>query len=331
MRAIVVPRLGGPDVLTLREIPRPVPGKGEILVRVRYAGITYGDVYQREGTYRVGKPLTDADPPLPIGAEGAGTVAELGEGVTGVASGDSVVYADTLGSYAEYVAVPAWRAIKIPSGISLRDAAAVYSQGLTAHYLAHDTGKLRKGMSCLIHAGAGGVGHILVQLAKGAGAAVAATVGSPEKAEFARSLGADKVILYREKPFLQEIKSWGDGKGVDVVYDSIGRVTIADSIKAVRMHGLCVLYGNTSGLVESVSPMDLAAAGSIFFTRPRLNHHIRTREETARRADDLFKGLKNGTLKVAISKVLPLDQAGDAHRLIESRSTAGKVLLEVAA
>ena len=328
MRAIVVPRLGGPEVLTLREVPQPTPAAGEVLVRIKYAGITFGDVYQREGTYRAGKPLAETDAPLPIGGEGAGTVAALGPGVNHVAVGDTVVYAETLGSYAEYAVVAGWRVMKAPTGVPLRDAVAVYSLGLTAHYLAHDTGKLKPGVSCLIHAAAGGVGHLLVQLAKKAGASVVATVGSKEKADFVRALGADKVILYRDTPFLQEIRTWGDGKGVDVVYDAIGKATIDDSIKAVRVRGLCVLYGNTTGLVDTVAPMDLAAAGSIFFTRPRLGHHTRTREEISKRADDLFSGLKNGSLKVTVSKVFPLEQAGDAHRLLESRATIGKVLLE---
>jgi NADPH:quinone reductase len=329
MRTIVVPRLGGPEVLTVREVPQPAPATGEVLVKVKYAGITYGDVYQREGTYRAGKPLTEKDEPLPIGGEGAGTIAAVGSGVSGLAIGDTVVWAETLGSYAEYVCVAAWRVMKTPAGLSLRDAVAVYSLGLTAHYLAHDTGKLKPGISCLVHAAAGGVGHILVQLAKKTGARVVATVGSKEKADFVRALGADKIILYRETSFLQEVKSWGDGKGVHVVYDAIGRATINDSIKATRVHGLCVLYGNTTGLVDSIAPMDLAAAGSIFFTRPRLSHHIRTREEISRRTDDLFGGLLDGSLKVSISKVLPLEQADEAHHLLESRASIGKVLLEV--
>ncbi len=328
MRAIVVPRLGGPEVLTLREVPQPKPAAGEVLVKIKYAGITFGDVYQREGTYRAGKPLLETDPPLPIGGEGAGTVVAVGADVKHVAVGDTVVYAETLGSYAEYVAVAGWRVMKVPEGLPLREAVAAYSLGLTAHYLAHDTGKLKPGMSCLVHAAAGGVGHLLVQIAKKLGASVVATVGSKEKAEFVRGLGADKVILYREMPFLQELKSWGDGKGVDVVYDAIGKATIDDSIKATRVRGLCVLYGNTTGMVDLVAPMDLAAAGSIFFTRPRLGHHIRTREEIAKRVDDLFSGLKEGWLKVSVSKVFPLEQATEAHRLLESRATIGKVLLE---
>ncbi len=328
MRAIVVPKLGGPDVLTLREVPDPKPADDQVVVKLKYAGVSFGDVYQREGTYRAGKPL-GANEALPIGGEGVGTISAVGGAVKDLAVGDTVIFAENLGSYAEYVAVPAWRVIKVPSGLSPRDAISAYSQGLTAHYLAHDSGKLRSGMSCLVHASAGGVGHILVQLAKKAGASVIATVGSKDKAAFVSSLGADKVVLYRETPFLQEVKAFGDGKGVHVAYDSIGKATIDDSIKSVRMHGLCVLYGNASGLVDAVAPMDLAAAGSIFFQRPRLAHHVKTREEISRRANDLFAGVKDGSLKAAISKVFPLAEANEAHRLLETRTTMGKLLLEV--
>lgn len=328
MRAIVVPKLGGPDVLTLREVPDPKPADDQVVVKLKYAGVSFGDVYQREGTYRAGKALGPNEA-LQIGGEGVGTVSAVGGAVKDFAVGDTVIFAENLGSYAEYVAVPAWRAIKVPSGLSPRDAISAYSQGLTAHYLAHDSGKLRAGMSCLVHASAGGVGHILVQLAKKAGASVIATVGTKDKAAFVSSLGADKVVLYREMPFLQEVKAFGDGKGVHVAYNSIGKATIDDSIKSVRMHGLCVLYGNASGLVDAVAPMDLAAAGSIFFQRPRLAHHVKTREEISRRANDLFAGVKDGWLKAAVSKVLPLAEANEAHRLLETRTTMGKLLLEV--
>jgi NADPH2:quinone reductase len=328
MRAIVVPKLGGPDVLTLREVLDPKPADDQVVVKLKYAGVSFGDVYQREGTYRAGKPLGPNEV-LPIGGEGVGTISAVGGAVKDLAVGDTVIFAENLGSYAEYAAVPAWRAIKVPPGLSPRDAISAYSQGLTAHYLAHDSGKLRSGMSCLVHASAGGVGHILVQLAKKAGASVIATVGSKDKAAFVSSLGADKVVLYRETPFLQEVKTFGDGKGVHVAYDSIGKATIDDSIKSVRMHGLCVLYGNASGLVDAVAPMDLAAAGSIFFQRPRLAHHVKTREEISRRANDLFAGVVDGSLKAAVSKVFPLAEANEAHRLLETRTTMGKLLLEV--
>jgi NADPH2:quinone reductase len=328
MRMIVVPRLGGPDVLTMVDTARPRAGPGEVLIKLRYAGLTYGDVYQREGTYRRDK-LKDGDAPLPIGGEGAGVVAGIGPGVAHLKEGDDVVYCEHLGSYADYAVVPAWRAVKIPAGISPRDAVAVFSLGGTAHYLAHDTGKLRPGMSCLIHAGAGGLGHLLIQFAKMLGAAVLTTVGSEEKAKFVRDLKADKAILYDTTDFLTAVREWGDGKGVDVVYDSVGQATINRSIQAVRPRGLCVLCGNTSGVVETISPMDLAAAGSIFFTRPRLAHHLRSRSEVVARATAIFSAMCEGRLRVTLCRVFPLEEAAEAHRLLQSRQSMGKILLSM--
>ncbi len=330
MRMIVIPRLGGPEVLTLIEVKQPTAGPDEVLVKLRYAGLTYGDVYQREGTYRHGAALKESEAPLRIGGEGAGTVAAVGADVTHLKEGDEVVYGEHLGSYAEYAAVPAWRVVKSPPGISLRDAAAVFSLGGTAHYLAHDTGKLRPGVSCLVHAGAGGLGHLLIQLAKRLGASVLTTVGNEAKAQFVRELGVDKVILYRTTDFLAAVREWGDGKGVDVVFDSVGQATIQKSIQSVRPHGLCVLCGNSSGLVEAISPMDLAAAGSIFFTRPRLSHHMRTRDEIVKRADEIFSAMREGQVRVRVCRTIPLEQAGEAHRLLQSRETIGKILLSVA-
>lgn len=327
MRQVVVPRFGGPEVLQVVERPRPVPAAGDVLVKLAFAGMTYGDVYQREGTYRPGNPLKEGDAPLPIGGEGVGTIEAVGSDVKEFAIGDRVAYGEQLGSYAEYVAVPAWRVMKIPAAVTMRDAAAVYAQGLTAHYLAYDTGRLAAGMSCLIHAAAGGVGHILLQFAKMRGVRVIATVGNREKAEFVRGLGADDVILYRDVDFLPAVKELTGNRGVDVVYDSVGAETIDRSIKATGHRGLCVLYGNSSGLVDSIAPMDLAAAGSIYFTRPRLAHHVRTREEIARRAGDIFGGLADGSLKVAMHTAFPLDRVVDAHRLLQSRQSAGRILL----
>lgn len=330
MRMMVIPRLGGPEVLTMIEVEEPAAGPGEVLVKLHYAGLTYGDVYQREGTYRSGAPLKETEAPLRIGGEGAGTVTAVGADVTHLKEGDEVVYCEHLGSYAEYAAVPAWRVVKIPTGISLRDAAAVFSLGGTAHYLAHDTGKLRPGLSCLIHAGAGGLGHLRIQFAKMLGSSVLTTVGNQEKAQFVRGLGVDAVILYRETDFLAAVREWGDGKGVDVVFDSVGQATLRKSIQAVRPHGLCVLCGNSSGLVDTIAPMDLAAAGSIFFTRPRFSHHMRNRDEIMKRADDIFSAMRDGRLRVRLCRVFPLEQAGEAHRLLQSRDTIGKILLSVA-
>ena len=327
MRQVVVPRFGGPEVLTVVERPRPEPAAGEVLVKLAYAGITFGDVYQREGTYRLNNPLKEGDAPLPIGGEGVGTVEAVGGDVRDLAVGDRVVYGEQLGSYAEYVCVPAWRVMKIPDGVSPRDVAAAYGLALTAHYLAFDTARLSPGTSCLVHAAAGGVGHLLVQFAKMKGARVIATVGSADKAAFVRSIGADDAILYRDVDFLPAVKALTNNRGVDVVYDAIGAETIERSIKATAHRGLCVLYGNTSGLVDSIAPMDLAAAGSIYFTRPRLAHHIRTREEIARRADDIFRGLGAGTLKAQLGAEFPLEKVVEAHRLLHSRNSSGRILL----
>jgi NADPH2:quinone reductase len=326
MRMIVVPRLGGPEVLTLVEVAQPVAGPDQVLIKLRYATLSYGDVYQREGTYRAG-PMREGETPLRIGGEGCGTVVSVGTSVTDLKQGDRVVFGNHLGSYAEYAAVLARNVVRLPDAISFEDAAGVMGQGVTAHYLAYDTGKLAPGMSCLIHAAAGGVGHCLVQLAKLRGAQVLATVGSRDKAAFVERLGADKVILYREEDFLSAVRGWGDGKGVDVVYDAVGPATLDKSIQATRPRGLCVLYGNSSGLVESVAPMDLAAAGSIFFTRPRLAHHMRDRAEIVRRVEDLFAAMQGGRLRLALHRSFPLHQAAEAHRLLQSRQTTGKILL----
>lgn len=328
MRMITVPRLGGPEVLTLAEGPKPSPAAGQVLVKLRYATITYGDVYLREGTYRGGAPLKEGEGPLRIGGEGTGTVEAVGAEVKHLRAGDDVIF-ESPGAYAEYVAAPASRVVKVPKGLKLEDAASTLSIAGTAHYLSHDTVKLAPGMSCLVHAAAGGVGHILLQFAKLKGAQVLATVGNAAKAGFVRGLGADRAILYNDEDFLEVAKSWGDGKGLDAVYDSVGKTTIKKSIQAVRHRGTCVLYGNSSGLVESIAPMELSATGSIYFTRPRLAHHLRTQEEISRRANDVFDAVGSGRMKFALAKIFPLAQAADAHRLLQSRTTVGKILLSM--
>lgn len=327
MRMIVVPKLGGPEVLTMVEGDKPAMGPDQVLVKLCYATITYGDVYLREGTYRGGAPLKPTETPLRIGGEGAGIVAAVGANVKHVKEGDCVIF-EAPGSYAEYSAPPASRVVKLPEGISLQDAASALSQAGTAHYLSHDTVKLGPGMSCLI-AAAGGVGHVLVQFAKLLGAQVLATVGSKEKAKFVQGLGADRVILYNDEDFLEAAKAWGDGKGLDAVYDSVGKATIKKSIQAVRHRGTCVLYGNSSGLVDAIAPMELSATGSIYFTRPRLAHHLRTREDIVRRTDDIFAAMRDGKLKIALARIFPLDQASQAHQLLQSRETIGRILLSM--
>jgi len=327
MRMIVVPKLGGPEVLTLIDAPMPVAAADQVVVKLQYALVGFADVYQREGVYRSNKTLSASEAPLKIGGGGAGTVVSVGSNVTTFKPGDRVVYGEQLGSYADYIAVPAWRATKVSDGIDLSDVAGLPSQGATAHYLAHDTGRLAPGMTCLIHAAAGGVGHLLVQLAKSCGTTVLATVGNAEKAAFVQGLGADRVIQYRDEDFVAAVKSWGDGKGVDVAYDAVGPATIDKTIQCVRPRGLVVLYGNTSGLVETISPMALGNAGSLFFTRPRLANHMRDAAEASKRMDDLLGAIQAGRLRLALAKVLPLEQAAEAHRLIESRATIGRVLL----
>jgi len=327
---IVVPKVGGPDVLTLIDAPMPVAAADQVVVKLDYALVGFADVYQREGVYRANKALAEGEAPLKIGGGGAGTVVSVGDKVTQFKPGDRVIYGEQLGSYADYIAVPAWRATKVPDEINLKDVAGLPSQGTTAHYLCHDTGKLAPGMTCLIHAAAGGVGHVLVQLAKQCGATVLATVGSAEKATFVESLGADRVIEYRDEDFVAAVKAWGDGKGVDVAYDAVGPATLDKTIQCVRPRGLVVLYGNTSGLVESISPMALGNAGSLFFTRPRLANHMRDAAEAGKRMDDLLGAIQAGRLRLALAKILPLNQAADAHRLIQSRTTIGRVLLSMA-
>ncbi len=329
MRMIVLPKLGGPEVLTMIDAPMPVAAADQVVVKLQYALVGFADVYQREGVYRANKTLTEAEAPLKIGGSGAGTVVSVGSSVTSLRPGDRVIYGEQLGSYAEYVALAANKATKVPHNQDLKEVAGLPSQGATAHYLAHDTGQLKPGMTCLVHAAAGGVGHVLVQLAKSLGATVLATVGSPEKAAFVKSLGADKVILYRDEDFVAVVKSWGDGKGVDVAYDAVGPATIEKTIQCVRPRGLVVLYGNTSGLVESIAPMTLGNAGSLFFTRPRLANHMRDAAESEKRMSDLLDAIQTGRLKLALAKVFPLAQAADAHRLIESRETIGRVLLSM--
>ena len=328
MRMIVVPRLGGPEVLTMVEGDKPPMGPDQVLVKLRYATITYGDVYLREGTYRGGAPLGPGEGPLRIGGEGAGIAEAVGASVKHVKEGDPVIFEGS-GSYAEYAAPHGMRVIAVPAGLSLEDAASSLSQAGTAHYLSHDTVRLGPGMSCLIHAAAGGVGHVLLQFAKLRGAQVLATVGSDEKAGFVRGLGADRVILYDREDFLAAARAWGDGNGLDAVYDSVGKTTIKKSIQAVRHRGTCVLYGNSSGLVESIAPMELSATGSIYFTRPRLAHHLKTREDLVRRTDDIFAAMHAGRLKIALARTFPLEQASQAHRLLQSRATIGKILLSM--
>ena len=328
MRAVAVTEFGGPERLALLDAPKPHPAKGEALVRLEYAGINFIDIYMRSGHYA--RSHTYQTPlPMVIGMEGGGTVEALDPGTRGLSIGDRVAYCIVRGAYAQYAAVPAWKLVKVPSDVPLPIATALMLQGFTAHYLTHSAFALQGGQSCLVHAAAGGVGQLLVQLAKQRGATVIATVGSAEKAAIASERGADHVILYRECDFREETMRLTGGKGVDVVYDAVGKDTITRSIRSLKRRGLCINYGGASGLVKSVEPLELAEAGSVFFTRPHLADYIATPEELAWRAGDLFSAWRAGRLTVTIDREFALAEAAEAHRYLEGRNTRGKLLLKV--
>ncbi len=330
MRAVGVNAFGGPEVLELLELPVPQPGEGEVLVKLDFAGINFIDIYMRSGHYA--KSDTYKTPlPMVLGMEGAGRVAATGAGVEGLAEGDRVAWCIFRGAYAEHAVVPAWRLVKVPDDVPLDIAAALQLQGCTAHYLTHSAFALKDGDICLAHAGAGGVGQLLTQLAKMRGARVIVTVGSPRKAEIARSLGADHAILYREENFRERVMEITKGAGVNVVYDAVGKDTIHDSIRSLATRGLCVNYGGASGLVQSIEPLELAEAGSVFFTRPHLADYMRDAGEISARVNDLFGAYRDGKLKVAIDTVFPLTDAMRAHQTIEGRGTHGKLLLDTGA
>lgn len=328
MKAIQVEKFGGPKQLRLTEVPIPEPRPGEVLVRLTYAGVNYIDVYMRDGSYA--RSHTYKTPlPMTLGMEGAGHVAQLGEGVGDLEVGDPVAYCLSRGSYAEYAVVPAWKLVPIPAGVDLTVATTLMLQGSTAHYLSRSAFPLGNGDTCLVHAGAGGVGQLLIQLAKRSRATVIATVGTEEKAQLARELGADHVILYRKTDFAQEVLRLTGGKGVNVVYDSVGRDTLSRSIRSLKRRGVCISFGASSGQPEPVPLLDLAEAGSVFLTRPHLADYMSSAEEIRARAAELFAAHRDGSLKVAIDKVFPLSDAAMAHETIEGRKTRGKLLLKI--
>ena len=310
--------------MELTEVAAPQPKANEVVVQIRAAGVNFIDVYNREGRYKA--PL-----PLVLGQEGAGVVLALGadllEGKSDFAVGDPVAYTSILGSYAEYAAVPADRLVKIPAGVSMEQAAAAMLQGMTAHYLSHDTHPLKKGETALIHAAAGGVGLLLVQMAHNIGARVIATVSTEGKAELARGAGADDVILYTQVDFEEETNRLSGGKRVDVVYDSVGKTTFEKGLNVLRPRGMMVLFGGSSGAVAPFDPLTLTAKGSLFLTRPSLGHYILTTQELRARAAAVFGMIRDGKLKLRIEHVYPLAEAERAHRELESRKTTGKLLL----
>jgi NADPH2:quinone reductase len=320
MRAVRIHETGGPDVLNVEDLEVSEPGAGEIRVRVEVAGVNYIDTYHRNGRY----PL---DLPASIGLEAAGVVDAVGSGVTGIAVGDRVAYADQPNAYAEIQVVKGHSVVKVPEGVELRIAAAAMLQGMTAHYLAHDTYSLKPGEVALVHAAAGGTGHLLTQVCKIRGAHVIATCGTHEKADIARDLGADEVVVHTEESFVEAVKRSTEGRGVDVVYDGVGAATFGDSLRCLRRRGLMVLYGQASGPVEPIDPQELNRLGSLFLTRPTLFNYVSTRDELERRTSDLFGWIKDGRVRVRIDRTFPLEEAAEAHRYLEGRRTRGKVLL----
>ncbi len=320
MKAIQIQRLGGPEVMELRDIPVPSPGPGQVLVRQEAIGVNFIDVYRRTGLYKV-------DLPLIPGMEGAGTVEAVGPDVRDRTPGQRVAYANTPGTYAEAVLIPAERTVLVPGRVTSMQAAAVLLQGMTAHYLVFDTCPLRKGDVVLVHAAAGGAGLLLVQAARMRGATVIGTVSTPAKAELARQAGAQEVILYTEKDFVSEVKNLTGGKGVRAVFDSVGRDTFLKDLDCIAPRGMLIAYGQSSGKIEAFEPGILSPKGSLYVTRPYLGHYIADTESLRRRAAAVFGWVARGKLTVRIGATFPLAEAAEAHRQLEARKTTGKVLL----
>lgn len=320
MKAIVIAAQGGPSALTLTEVPDPEPGPGEALIAVEAAGVNFVDVYQRSGLY----PMT-----LPFipGREGAGMVLAVGDGATGIAVGDRVGWATVGGSYADRTVVPVEKVVPIPEAVETTIVAAVLLQGITAHYLATDTFPLGPGDRCLIHAGAGGVGLLLTQIAKLKGAEVFTTVGTAEKAVLSRAAGSDHVIDYSATDFGEAVEEIAGPNALDVVYDGVGAATFMTGLDLLRPRGLMVSFGNASGAVPEIAPLLLSEKGSLFLTRPTMAHYLRTRGELLSRCHDLFELIGAGKLEVRIGSEYPLADAAEAHRALEERRTTGKVLL----
>jgi NADPH2:quinone reductase len=320
MKAIQITQTGGPEVLTLAEVPVPDPGPGEVLIKVAATGVNFIEIYFREGRYKV---------PLPLipGSEASGTVEQVGEGVEGFAVGDAVASTGVRGSYAEYALVPAAQLVKVPAGVDLKLAAAAMLQGMTAHYLAFSTWVLEPGETALIHAGAGGVGLLLTQMARACGARVLTTVSTPEKAELSCAAGADEAILYTLSDFEAETRRLTEGRGVDVVYDGVGKTTFEKSLNCLRPRGLLALFGGASGAVPPFDLIQLSQRGSLFVTRPTLKDYIATRAELEERAGAVFKWIGEGALNVRAVHTYSLAEAAQAQIDIASRKTTGKLLL----
>jgi NADPH2:quinone reductase len=320
MKAIQVKQVGAPEVMELVDLPVPEPKANEAVVKLAASGVNFIDVYLREGRYKA--PL-----PFVLGQEGAGTVTAVGADVKSVKLGERVAWTSVLGSYAEYAAIPADRLVPVPAGVSDQQAAAAMLQGMTAHYLCHDSFPLKSGDACLVHAAAGGVGLLLTQMAHNIGARVIATVSTDEKAKLAREAGADEVILYTQQDFEVETKRLMNGKGLDVIFDSVGKTTFEKGLNLLRPRGMMVLFGGSSGAVPPFDPIILTQKGSLFLTRPSLGNYIATREELMARSSAVFGMIAAGKLKLRIEHTYPLSEVQRAHRDLEGRKTTGKLLL----
>jgi NADPH:quinone reductase len=320
MKAIQVKQPGGPEALELGELPVPEPKASEAVVKLAASGVNFIDIYQREGRYKVALPFV-------LGQEGAGVVTAIGGDVKSAKKGDRVAWTGVLGGYAEYAAVPADRLVAIPAGVTDSQAAAAMLQGMTAHYLCHDTYPLKRGETALVHAAAGGVGLLLVQMAHDIGARVLATVSTEEKAKLAREAGADEIIFYTKSDFEAETKRLTNGQGVHVVYDSVGKTTFEKGLNVLRPRGFMVLFGGSSGAVPPFDLIALSQKGSLYVTRPTLGHYIATREELMARSSAVFGMITSGKLKLRIAHTYPLAEAQQAHRDLEGRKTTGKLLL----
>jgi len=320
MKAVRVHEYGGLEALKYEDVPTPEPGEGQVRVKIEASGVNFIDIYHRIGRYQGSLPLM-------LGQEGGGVVDAVGPNVTGLKAGDRVAYASMQGSYAEYAIVPAWYLVPVPKEVDMQHATAVMEQGLTAHYLTHSTYPIKRGDTALVHAASGGVGHLLVQIAKLRGARVIGTVSTEEKAELAREAGADEVIIYTKVDFETDVKRLTDNKGVDVVYDSVGKDTFEKGLNVLRRRGYMVLYGQSSGPAPQIDPQILNPKGSLFLTRPTLGHYTADRKELMGRTNDLFNWMATGKLNVRVDKTFHLTEAAEAHRYLEGRQSKGKILL----
>src|ERR1700722_8622323 len=320
MQAIQILTTGSADVLTLRDLPTPTPGPGEALIRIEASGVNFIDTYFREGRYPAQLPYT-------LGQEASGIVVSIAPDVTTIKPGDRVAWCLVPGTYAQLAVAPADRLVAIPDHVSFQQAAAAILQGMTAHYLAHSTYPIQSGDEVLIHAGAGGTGLLLIQMAKARGARVFTTVSTEEKAALARAAGADEIILYTQEDFVAKVKTLTQGKGLPVVYDSVGKSTLEQSPQCLQPRGLLLLFGGASGAVPPFDLIRLSSMGSLYITRPTLKNYVATRADLEARAKDVFDGVANGTLKLRIEHNYPLADAARAHRDLESRQTTGKLLL----